>query len=89
MEKPPSRADENTEMDIDVGRSLRQLRGKTQLSLRALAKKSGLAINTLCLIENGKTSPSVSTLQRLALGLEVPITAFFETNAPDQTESLP
>jgi transcriptional regulator with XRE-family HTH domain len=86
MKKPPSPGDEDTEMDIDVGRSLRQLRGETRLSLRALAKKSGLAINTLCLIENGKTSPSVSTLQRLALGLEVPITAFFETNVPDQTE---
>jgi uncharacterized cupin superfamily protein len=34
------------------------------------------------LIENGKSSPSVSTLQQLATALEVPITAFFETDAP-------
>lgn len=47
------------------------------LGLRDLAKKSGLSTNTLCLIENGKSSPTVSTLQRLARGLEVPITAFF------------
>jgi len=39
-------------------------------------------VNTLSLIENGKTSPSVSTLQQLAVALAVPITAFFETNAP-------
>jgi len=51
--------------------------------LRALAEKSGLNINTLGLIENGKTSPSVSTLQQVALALEVPITAFFETNVPE------
>lgn len=39
-------------------------------------------MNTLSLIENGKTSPSVSTLQQVAVALDVPITAFFETNAP-------
>jgi transcriptional regulator with XRE-family HTH domain len=32
----------------------------------------------LSLIENGKTSPSVNTLQHLAQSLDVPITAFFE-----------
>jgi hypothetical protein len=36
------------------------------LTIRALASQSGLAVNTLSLIENGKTSPSVSTLQQLA-----------------------
>ncbi len=61
-----------------VGRRLRALRAQLGLSLRALAAKSGLNINTLSLIENGKTSPSVSTLQQLARALEVPITALFE-----------
>ncbi len=69
-------------MDVDVGGNLRQLREGRNLTLRALAEKSGLAINTLSLIENGKTSPSVSTLQQLAMGLNVPITAFFKTGAP-------
>ncbi len=64
--------------DIDVGGMLRALRIERQLSIRALAEQSGLAINTLSLIENGKTSPSVSTLQQLAQTLDVPITAFFE-----------
>jgi uncharacterized cupin superfamily protein len=36
-------------------------------------------VNTLSLIENGKTSPSVNTLQQLAQSLDVPITAFFES----------
>jgi transcriptional regulator with XRE-family HTH domain len=71
------RADPPT--DVDVGGSLRRLRQERNLSLRALAEKSGLAINTLSLIENGKSSPSVSTLQQLALALQTPIAAFFET----------
>ncbi len=69
--------------EVDVGSRLRELRTERDLSLRALAEKSGLNINTLGLIENGKTSPSVSTLQQVALALEVPITAFFETNVPE------
>lgn len=69
-------------LEVDVGSRLRVLRTERSLSIRALAEKSGLSINTLGLIENGKTSPSVSTLQQVALALELPITAFFETNAP-------
>lgn len=69
-------------MDVDVGGSLRRLREERSLTLRALAEKSSLAINTLSLIENGKSSPSVSTLQQLAVALEVSITAFFETELP-------
>ncbi len=53
------------------------VRQQKNLSVRALAARSGLAVNTLSMIENGKTSPSVSTLQILARALEEPIAAFF------------
>ena len=68
--------------EVNVGLRLRALRTERGLSIRALAEMSGLNFNTLGLIENSKCSPSVSTLQQLALGLAVPITAFFETDAP-------
>lgn len=74
-------ADTQTGTEIDVGRRLRELRTSRGLSIRSLAEMSSLNFNTLSLIENQKTSPSVSTLQQLALGLEVPITAFFKTEA--------
>jgi transcriptional regulator with XRE-family HTH domain len=64
---------------VKVGQRLRDLRLERTLSIRALAERSGLNVNTFSLIENGKTSPSVSTLQQIAAALEVPITAFFET----------
>jgi len=64
---------------MEVGRRLRALRGERGLSLRALAEQSGLNVNTLSLIENGRTSPSVSTLQQLAGSLQVAITEFFAT----------
>jgi transcriptional regulator with XRE-family HTH domain len=78
--KPPTGVEKIAE--VDVGRCLRALRVERNLSIRALAGFSGLNPNTLSLIENGRTSPSVSTLQQLASVLEVPITAFFETDIP-------
>jgi transcriptional regulator with XRE-family HTH domain len=70
---------------LDVGGQVRKLRLKAGLSIRALAELSDLNVNTLSLIENGKSSPSVSTLQQLAKALEVPITAFFDTESPPKS----
>lgn len=66
-------------LEETLGNRLRELRRQQGLSLRALAEKSGLSANTLSLIENGKTSPSVATLQQIGLALNIPITAFFES----------
>jgi transcriptional regulator with XRE-family HTH domain len=70
--------------EIDVGRRLRELRAGRGLSIRSLAEQSGLNVNTLSLIENRRTSPSVSTLQQLAQTLQVHISAFFETDHGDK-----
>lgn len=68
-----------TSAEILVGKRLRELRALRGFSLRRLAERSSLNVNTLSLVENSKSSPSVSTLQQLALALEVPISAFFES----------
>lgn len=59
---------------------LRQIRKKQGLSLRALAERSGLNVNTLSLIENGKSSPSVGTLQQLAVALGISASVFLEAD---------
>lgn len=68
--------------EINIGKKLQELRASQGLSLRGLADLCGLSFNTLSLIENEKTSPNVSTLQQLALALQVPIAVFFETSTP-------
>jgi len=73
---------EENASNVDVGGNLRRIREQRDLTIRALADQSGLAVNTLSLIENGKSSPSVNTLQQLASALEVPLTAFFEIEIP-------
>jgi transcriptional regulator with XRE-family HTH domain/predicted Fe-Mo cluster-binding NifX family protein len=71
---------EQAPTEIQVGHRIREVRNKQGFSLRALAERSGLNINTLSLVENGKSSPSVSTLQQLAKALNVSIVDFFETD---------
>jgi transcriptional regulator with XRE-family HTH domain len=75
----------NSTTEVDVGRRLRELRAEKGISIRALAQRSGLNVNTLSLIENDKTSPSVSTLQKVAEALQVPISTFFEIEEPQQS----
>ena len=67
---------------MDIGQRLRDIRSERGLSIRDLARKSGLNVNTLSMIENGKNSPSLETLQQLSFALEMPIIAFFEESAP-------
>lgn len=81
LHAPESRS-AGPEEPVDVGARLRALREARRLSIKALAEASGLAVNTLSLIEHGKSSPSVSTLQQLAAALGVPISAFFTPEAP-------
>ena len=64
-------------VSIDVGNRLRQLREAHNISMRTLATMSGLSANALSMIERGRTSPSVSTLYRIAGALTVPVTDFF------------
>lgn len=71
--------DNNHLSSVDVGDRLRKLREERGMSMRALAQRSGLSANALSVIERNLTSPSVSTLYKLADALEVPITAFFES----------
>lgn len=66
-------------VSVNVASRLRELREARGVSMRALAAKSGLSANALSMIERGKTSPSVSTLYKLADAMGVSITAFFDT----------
>lgn len=67
-------------MELGIGDRLKQARIQKGYSLRWLAELSGLNINTLSMIENDKTSPSVATLQKLASALEIQVVDFFMPN---------
>lgn len=74
MNNKNNRVDETT---VNVAQQIRMLRERRNLSQRALAEASGLSRNTLSLLERGQTSPTVSTLKRIATALGVDLNAFF------------
>lgn len=63
---------------ILVGQRLRALRERRGISMRSLAITSGLSANALSMIERGKTSPSVTTLSKLASAMGINICSFFK-----------
>lgn len=67
-------------ISVNVGGRLRELREARNISMRALATRSGLSANALSMIERGRASPSVSTLYKLAEALGISITAFFSSD---------
>src|SRR5512143_2752951 len=75
-------------LSVDVGVRLRELREARGISMRALAARSGLSANALSMIERGRTSPSVSTLYKLADALAIPVTEFFAPGAEKQNVLL-
>jgi transcriptional regulator with XRE-family HTH domain len=63
--------------DVEIGDRLRELRTARGLSLRALAEGSGVTASALSQIENGKNSPSVSTLKKVLAALGTTLGEFF------------
>jgi len=56
-----------------VGRRVRALREAHGLSLRDLAKRSGVSAPMLSQVERGETSPTIAIAQRIAGGLDLPL----------------
>lgn len=69
----------------DVGRRIRAIRERRGLSLRSLAERSDLSVNAVSLIERGQSSPTVSTLHRLAGALGVRIVDLF---GPEEEQAV-
>ena len=85
MKKKPAFQDphslvENRDGDLEaaIGRQVRALRKKLDMRVTELAKLAGLSSGMMSKIENGLTSPSLSTLSALSGALNVPVTALFQ-----------
>jgi transcriptional regulator with XRE-family HTH domain len=64
-------------LEMAIGHEVRTLRKKLGITGSDLASATGISLGMLSKIENGNTSPSLTTLQALAQALGVPVTAFF------------
>ena len=64
-------------LEVAIGREVRGYRRQQEITVAELSQMTGLSIGMLSKIENGNTSPSLTTLQTLANALSVPLTSFF------------
>lgn len=64
-------------LEVAIGRVVRASRRQQNATVSELSKITGLSIGMLSKIENGNTSPSLTTLQILAHALSIPMTSFF------------
>lgn len=67
-------------MSDDVGARLRALRTLRGISQRELAKRCGVTHSSLSLIEQGKVSPSVSSLKKILDAIPMSVGDFFTMN---------
>ena len=60
-------------LEVAIGLEVRMLRRHLEMTVAELAARSGVSVGMLSKIENGLTSPSLTTLQAIANALGVPI----------------
>lgn len=60
-----------------IGRQVRKLRLMENLTVTDLSRASSVSVAMISKIENGQTSPSLATMQRISGGLGVSITSLF------------
>ncbi|MDR7225130.1 transcriptional regulator with XRE-family HTH domain [Aminobacter aminovorans] len=64
-------------LEVALGHEVRAFRKKLGITVADLAAMTNISLGMLSKIENGITSPSLTTLQALSRALGVPLTAFF------------
>jgi transcriptional regulator with XRE-family HTH domain len=79
FDQNPHRVRDISERNLEaaIGRAVRAFRRKQGMTVADLAAATGLSIGMLSKIENGITSPSLTTLQVLSHAFSTPITSFF------------
>ena len=61
---------------------IKKIRKSKGMTLEVLSKKTGLSLSFISQVERGVTNPSINSLRKIAVALEVPLTTFFEESHP-------
>lgn len=72
----------------NTGKRIRELRQVKNISMGTLAKRAEVSKSLISQIERGEVLPSLSTLEKISIALELPITEFFqvETTTVDDAD---
>jgi transcriptional regulator with XRE-family HTH domain len=67
---------------INIGVTIRSFRLQRGMSQGDIEKRTGLLRCYLSRVENGHTVPSLDTLQKIAIALDLPLSQFFAEDTP-------
>jgi transcriptional regulator with XRE-family HTH domain len=73
---------------MKIGTTIRTYRLQKGLSQGDIEKKTGLLRCYLSRVENGHTVPSLDTLSKIAMALDLPITQFFAEESTSRQSNL-
>ena len=62
--------------------NIRAIREREKMTQQELADKAGLVVSSISKFESGQKNPSITTLLRLSVALEVPVADLFATQSP-------
>lgn len=68
---------------MNIGQAIQLARSKRKLSQAALAKRAGISVSYLSLLERGRRDPPLSTIQRIAAALVMPLEILFFLGAEE------
>ncbi len=77
LEKKGITRDPEAELHRGIGRYIREGRTRQGLTLKQLARRTGLSVSLLSQIERAESSASISSLYRIATALRVPMGELF------------
>ncbi len=78
------RSEQEKVLEVAIGREVREYRKKLGITVADLATATGLSLGMLSKIENGVTSPSLTTLQAIARALGIQMTDLFRRFEEDR-----
>lgn len=68
----------DVDIETEIGRRLRNYRDGLRLSQQALADRAGLSSQSISNYEGGYSAPSLDTIVRLAVALDIPASAIVD-----------
>ncbi|UWG98682.1 cupin domain-containing protein [Dehalobacter sp. DCM] len=73
---------------VEIGPIIRDIRKTKQLSLRNIAERTDLTMGYLSLVERNKVSPSLSSIEKIAGAMSIPVSSLFP-RPKIQTQYIP
>ena len=73
---------------MNIGKAIRLCRVQKEMSLDDLSSKIGISVSYLSLLERGKRDPNISVLEKISLGLNVPVSILVFLAAKDELNSV-